>query len=650
MGQLNMDREFEDEKEVGSFPVNRAVVDTQIGNYVVHDTIVYRISEVLDFESIIGVSVDTGKSKPLRIKELTPFEENGGPSGSIGLDQQAIADKDWQVAEQRYLAIKPLLNQSFISKSDFEARAKEVKASTATLYRWLSRFKAYGVVSALVPRKRGWKEGNKRITGAIELIIDAAIKSVYLTQQRSRVHKTVEEVRRVCELRGIAAPAGNTIRERIKAIPEKVRLRSRGEAEKAKNKYSATPGRFPNADAPLLVVQIDHTPLDIILVDDEYRLPIGRPWITLAIDVYSRMVTGYYVSFDPPSETSVAMCVAHSICPKDEWLLLHGVNAEWPVWGKPRTIHVDNGAEFRSGTFRKSCLMHNINLEFRPVKQPQYGGHIERLLGTFLFEIHDLPGTTFSSIKDRDGYDSDKHSAMTKSEFETWLAGHICRVYHKRPHSSLGITPFRQWEIGVFGNEQVVGSGLPPRPADRLTLLLDFMPCEMRTIQSFGVTIDYLPYYADALRPWINSADPDNPEKKRKFIFRYDPRDLSKIWFFDPEIKQYFKVPFADLKFPPISVWEYRLAKERLNAEGKKSFNQFEVYQAITDLRNHVEESKAKTKRARRLAQRRVEHEKSREEIAVLSVESSSPTNFVAKPSLSNDLLDGDIEAFGDIL
>ena len=197
MGQLNMDREFEDEKVVGSFPVNRAVVDTQIGNYVVHDTIVYHISEVLDFESIIGVSVDTGKSKPLRIKELTPFEENGGPIGSIGLDQQAIADKDWQVAEQRYLAIKPLLNQSFISKSAFEARAKEVNASTATLYRWLSRFKAYGVVSALVPRKRGWKEGNKRITGAIELIIDAAIKSVYLTQQRSRVHKTVEEVRQI---------------------------------------------------------------------------------------------------------------------------------------------------------------------------------------------------------------------------------------------------------------------------------------------------------------------------------------------------------------------------------------------------------------------------------------------------------------------
>ena len=63
-----MEKEYEDQDEAGSFLINRAVVDTQIGAYVTHDTDVYRITEVLDFESIIGVSVDTGKSKPQRIK------------------------------------------------------------------------------------------------------------------------------------------------------------------------------------------------------------------------------------------------------------------------------------------------------------------------------------------------------------------------------------------------------------------------------------------------------------------------------------------------------------------------------------------------------------------------------------------------------
>ena len=83
-------------------------------------------------------------------------------------------------------------------------------------------------------------------------------------------------------------------------------------------------------------------------------------------------------------------------------------------FGDFQTIHVDNGADFRSNNFKKSCATYGINLEFRPVKTPRYGGHVERLLGTLLKEIHKLPGTAFSSIKNRDEYDSDKNAALTK--------------------------------------------------------------------------------------------------------------------------------------------------------------------------------------------------------------------------------------------
>lgn len=636
------------DEEHSVIPIQRSLVDPQVGKFVTHDNTTYKITEVLDFQSVIAVETETGRSKALRIKELQPLINDAPPAGFVEVDRLAISDESWAIAEQRYFAIKPLLNIPYLTKQDVEKRANEVAQSVPTLYRWMKLFKAYGVVSALVPQKRGWREGKLRISPLMETIIDEAIKSVYLTTQRARVHKTIEEVCRVCSLRGLTAPAGNTIRARIDMIPEKLRLRARGQREVAKKKFTATPGRFPNADAPLMVIQIDHTPLDIILVDDEHRKPIGRPWITLAIDVYSRMVTGYYVSFDPPSEVSVAMCVAHSVCPKEEWLVLHEVNAEWPVWGKPSKIHVDNGGEFRSDNFRQSCLMHDINLEFRPVRQPQYGGHIERLLGTFLFEIHSLPGTTFSSIKDRDEYDSDKHSAMTKSEFEVWLAGHICRVYHQRVHSALGTSPLKQWEIGVFGNKNTVGCGLPPRPANRFAFMLDFMPYEMRTIQTFGVTIDKLTYYADVLRSWINSPDLSDPKKKRKFIFRYDPRDLSQIWFYNPDSEEYFKIPYADLSLPPISSWELRLAKEHLRREGKASINEVEIFQAITELRAMVEESKAKTKRARRLSQRRKEHDKTREQMNQIADQSTSKTT-TAKASFEPNLLDDDVEAYGDI-
>jgi hypothetical protein len=48
-----------------------------------------------------------------------------------------------------------------------------------------------------------------------------------------------------------------------------------------------------------------------------------------------------------------------------------------------------------------------VKLEYRPVAQPHMGGHIERLLGTLMGALHELPGATFSSPKQRGNYDSD---------------------------------------------------------------------------------------------------------------------------------------------------------------------------------------------------------------------------------------------------
>lgn len=629
-----------------AFEPNRARVKVDVGAFVQQSETVYRIVQVLDFESVVGIAVETGRSVPLRIGDLRPVSSTMDAKLSVAQDLAEIADDDWRIAQQRFAAISPLVGKLQIGRDEAAHRAKEVNVNPATLYRWLQRYNAYGTVTALIPKKRGWQEGKSRIPAHTDAVIEQTIREYYLTPQRPTAKKTIVEVMRRCAERGLKAPSHMTIRARIAKVSEKERLRGRGFKERAKNKYLPAPGSFPNADYPLAVVQIDHTPADIILVDDVYRKPIGRPWITLAMDVNSRMVTGYYLSFDPPSETSVAMCVAHSMLPKDDWLVLHKVDAPWPVWGVPRTIHVDNGADFRSNNFQQSCLAYGINLEFRPVKQPRYGGHIERMLGTLLREIHDLPGTTFSSIKDREGYDAEKHAAMTKSEFEAWLVTLICRVYHQRLHASIGMTPLKKWEIGIFGNGEVQGVGVPPRPGDRLTILLDFLPSFRRTVQTFGVTIDGMSYYAEALRPWINAGDSETG-KKLELVFRRDPRDISAIWFFDPALKQYFKIPFADQALPAMSIWEYQQAKEKLKRQGAASVNEHEVLRAITELRTHVEEAKERTKKARRQAQRRKEHEKNISPAAPLPARLPQPTAAPQHPFTS--LLDGDIDTFGDI-
>lgn len=629
---------------VGIFEPNRERVTLETGSLVQRGDTVYRIAQVLDFQSILGIDVETGRSTVLAVADLRPVATDKERAAAPDLTE--IADIDWREAERRFAAIQPLLGRQQVGRIEVAGRSKEIGVDTATLYRWLQRYRATESVVALIPKKRGWRTGRRRIPAFAEGVIEEVIRDFYLTGQRSSAQKAVIEVLRRCEQRGIDAPSPSTIRARLRAIPERERLRGRGYKEKAKNKFLPAAGNFPNADYPLAVVQIDHTPADIILVDDIHRKPIGRPWITLAIDVYSRMVVGYYLSFDPPSETSVAMCVAQAILPKEEWLLLHKVEAQWPVWGMPRMIHVDNGSDFRSDNFKQSCLAYGINLEFRPVKQPRYGGHIERALGSLLKEIHDLPGTTFSSIKDKEGYDPEKHATMTKTEFEEWLVTLICKIYHERRHSTIGMSPLRKWEIGIFGNGEDQGVGLPPRPADRLTVLLDFLPSFRRTIQTFGVTIEGMTYYAEALRPWINAEDKEAPGKKREFVFRRDPRDISAVWFRDPSLNQYFKIPFANQSLPAMSVWEYDQAKEKLRREGAKALNDVQILHAVTELRGKVEEATERTKKARRQAQRRREHEKNISPAApILPVRSTPPM----PPIASLGLLDVDTEDFGDI-
>lgn len=626
-----MDNDKPTRAQGGIVPIRQRLA-LDVGQFVQHEGLTYRIVQQIDFNSLLGSDVTTGRKKLLPINELSSPPNPQVAKLDTRIDLDGIEDKDWRTANERFEAIKPLLDQSpSIGREEVNNRALEVGVSPSTLYRWLSRYQSVETLAALIPMNRGWRGGRTRLTPQQEQLIKETIESIYLTVQRSSIQKVVNEVFLQCEKQKIPPPGASAIRARVEQISEREQLRRRGFREKAKNKFTAAPGSFPGADYPLSVIQIDHTPADIILVDDIHRKPIGRPWITLAMDVYSRMVTGYYLSFDPPSETSVAMCVAHSILPKEEWMTLHRVESSWPVWGIPKTIHVDNGADFRSINFSKSCQMYGINLSFRPVKQPRYGGHIERILGTLVKELHDLPGTTFSNIRERKDYDSDKRAVMTKDELEKWLVTFICNIYHQRYHNGIGMSPLTKWDIGINGNSEVDGIGYPPRPADRMTILLDFLPSFRRTVQVFGVTIEGLTYFADTLRFWLNATDPDTGTK-RQFIFRRDPRDISYIWFFDPELEQYFKIPLADQSLPSMSMWEYQQVRKRLKEQGYVSPTEPQILNTITQLREIVEESKSSTKKARRQSQRRREHEKGISPATPLPVP-STPISPIPEPS-----------------
>jgi putative transposase len=607
----------------------------------------FRITQALDLETVLVEEVETGQARQAKMQELQP--EGLRPQTPVkaeSVELVEITDHEWQRAHERFEIIRPLLDDPDCTRAKVRARAEAAGRHPATLYRWLEQYRRGGRVSTLVPTKRGMERGQSRLAPDVEAVLSATIDEVYLNTQRRSVSYTCNEVARRCRNAGLALPHASTIRRRIKALSMQETLRRREGSQAMRNKYAPIQGAFPGANWPLALVQIDHTPVDLILVDDVHRRPVGRPWITVAIDVFSRMVAGFYVSFDPPGTLAVGLCLAHAILPKERWLTKHAITTPWPVWGVMDSVHADNAKEFRGHMLRMACQEYGITLHWRPVARPHFGGHIERLLGTLNHEIHNLPGSTFSNPQARGTYDAEQHAAMTLSEFERWLAITIVEVYHQRLHSELGTTPLQKYEEGIFGTAERPGRGLPDRFIEERRLRLDFMSYQERTVQRHGLVIDEIQYYDDVLKPWVNAADPSDAtgKRKRKFIVRRDPRDISRVYFYDPELKQYFEIPYRHTAHPPMSVWELREVRRRLKEEGQKAIHEECIFDAYNRLRALEAAAVVETKKARRAAQRRrgrAEVEPPRPEGVTLGPDAPLASADAIQPFDEIEVLDG---------
>jgi putative transposase len=151
---------------------------------------------------------------------------------------------------------------------------------------------------------------------------------------------------------------------------------------------------------------------------------------------------------------------------------------------------LDNAKEFHGEMLRRSCEQYGIALDYRPPATPHMGGHIERLVGTLMRALHELPGATFSNPKHRGNYDSEASAVLTLDELERWLTDYIVCVYHAKLHRGIGTSPLHRWTAGVFGDEHTPGRGAIDRPTDEERIRFDFLPFVERTVQPNGVAIE----------------------------------------------------------------------------------------------------------------------------------------------------------------
>lgn len=255
---------------------------------------------------------------------------------------------------------------------------------------------------------------------------------------------------------------------------------------------------------------------------------------------------------------------------------------------------MDNAKEFHSEALQRGCDAHAIKLEYRPVGQPHYGGIVERVIGTLMQLIHELPGTTFSNIQERGDYNSEKKAALTLTELEHWLTIAITEYYHIKIHANLNTSPFDKYSQGILGDGHQKGRGYPPRIQDRRSFLIDFLPIERRSLQRQGFVLEHITYYSNALSPLIA-----NRKKYNKFVIRRDPRDLSCIYL-DPNSNRYLEVPYRTLSRPTITLWEHRQALKLLREKKIQKKDESLIFRTIDKLREVTKKSVTKTKAARR--------------------------------------------------
>ncbi|WP_372482903.1 hypothetical protein AB9J70_12890 [Elizabethkingia anophelis] len=560
------------------------------GEKVIYDNKECIIIKVISTSMVSISEVHSNIIHTVHIKDIIPFTELSSQPLEL------LSEKDWERAKRRFNIIKPILSDrgdlSVINKV-----SRDNNVSVPTIYRWLKFYDLGQTVASLAGGKKTGGEGKSRLTDKQEEIISDKINFVYLNQARKSIKKVINEIKISCNDLGIVPPHDTTIRRRIKSISEEEKVRKRFGIKEARYKYEPIKSHYQEATYPLSIVQIDHTLLNIVLVDELERKPYKRPWITVAIDVYSRMVVGFYLSFDTPGNIGTGMCISNSILPKELWLEKMGVSAHWPCWGVMDCLHLDNAKEFHSKMLKDACDNYGISLKYRPVATPHYGGHIERLMGIFSKEINDLPGTTFSNTEERKNYKSEERSSFTLPELERWLATYITKIYHTRVHSSLGVSPLKKYEDGIMGNDNIPGRGVLPRIHDIRKTRLDFMPFVERSIQEYGVVVDHLYYYDDVLRPYVHKKDGD-----RGYIFKRDPRDISVIYFLDPLTEQYYDIPFRNASHPPMSIWEYRDSLKKVK-ERNKEVNEGNIFEALKELNMIEKTSVSKTRKYRRESQ-----------------------------------------------
>lgn len=481
-----------------------------------------------------------------------------------------FSQEQWEIAKLRRLYVKEILEYPSthkIVRPIVEHVWRSIKKptsqpSTSAVLRWKKRYIAAGRdITALMDQNHLKGNRTSDYPDEVRQLVEESIDAKYMQRERGTVTDAVDDaivrIKRENELRPtghdqLPLPTRRLVSRMISEISAYDRTVARYGSVEAERRFRVVLSHR-NGKGPLEIAEIDHTVLDLFVIDEIHLLPLGRPWLTVCIDTYTRCVLGIYIGFTPPSHLTVARCLEHAFLPKVTLRKDYpDIENEWDAHGVMRVLYVDNGVEFHSESLVNACYTLGIEIHFAPRKKAWFKGKVERFIGTFNRDVaHRIPGTTFSNIFERDDYKSSDYAVITLSDLKRIAHMWIADVYHQRPHRALHAPPARIW-TGTVQQENIE----VPDDLDQLRAILG--ASDRRLLTHRGIEYDSLIYGSSELGDLRRRHG-----EKIEVDIRVDQEDLGAIYVLPPKGGSALRVPALHKEYASgLSQWQHKKIRE----------------------------------------------------------------------------------------
>lgn len=485
-----------------------SVITIQSGHFITWDVSLFEI--VNTSADRVWLRSDNGNVISLDLSKLEELVRIGvirGAGSSTGRDEiyellQGRGTAAYAAANDKYAQIAPYLS------GDATGRP------TSTIYKWLKRYRNaelhYGCgYVGLIDNKSGRGNRVPKIPAESLKMLKACIDEQYMDFTRPTAIAVFGQYSNRCEQAGIIAASYKTVTTYLKSLDaEDTEYRRKGPraAYQLSGFYWELDITTPrHGDRPFEIAHLDHTELDIELVDSVSGKNIGKPWLTLIVDAYSRRILAFFLSYEYPSYRSCMMVLRECVRKHNRL---------------PQTIVVDGGSDFKSVYFEKFVAFNKVIKKTRPRAKPRFGSVLERLFGVANTQfIYCLEGNTQNAKNVRQVTKSvspGRLAIWTFSLLQVTLGQYFEEVYDKQEHPALGESPLEAFRNGIAQHGSRPFRLIPYDDAFILSSLPSTPKGYAKIIQSRGVKINHIYYWHEAFRANSNT----------NVNVRYDPYDI----------------------------------------------------------------------------------------------------------------------------